>query len=696
MKIFKFLAVLAVSILCFTGCEDEEINYAFQDVSAPSDVKAIFDVAQDDTGTVTIAPSGEGASVFRVYFGDTEDETPVEIAAGETLTHVYAEGEYLVRVIAVGSTGLTSEFNQRLTIAFRAPENLEVNVDQPDSNPTKITVSASADYATLFDVYFGDAEDEEPTQLMPDGSIEHTYAAPGEYTLRVVAKGAGVATTEDTVTIIVPEAAPAKLPITFDEANVNYTMGTFSGTSFEVVLNPDLSGANTTESNVGALTNSGNPYEGGAFNLGTPVDFSGDNKTITMKMWSDVEVPVLLKFEGGVNGERQNEVVVTHGGTGWEDLSFNFATNAIKSYIDGSQGVGEPFVPTGQYETMVIFVDGPGTTAGTFYFDDIKQKEDAKPEIPVTFESATIPYQWNGFGAANAEVIANPDASGINTSSTVLHITKTSGAQTWAGASMDLAGAEDFSAGTIVKMKVWSPRAGVPILFKMENSTSAPDNNGNPSVVVEVITNTTVANEWEELSFDLTTFGAFDVANGYDRVIVFPDFGNAGAGEDFYFDDIELVPEASSVISLFSEYYDDVPVDTWRTDWSAGDYEEVTVSGNLVKHYTNLNYVGIETVTNQIDATSMTYFHTEIWTGNATVFRVKLVDFGADGGYQGGDDSEHEIEFEVNATNQWISLDIPLSEFTGLTGRGHIAQLIYSAAPAGAADVYVDNVYFHN
>jgi hypothetical protein len=123
---------------------------------------------------------------------------------------------------------------------------------------------------------------------------------------------------------------------------------------------------------VGAITNSGNAWEGISFALEEPVDFSSDNKTIKMKFWSNVPVPVLLKFEGGVNGERQTEVSVNHSGTGWEELSFNFSTDAIKSYIDGNQGAGEPFIPTGQYSAMTMFVDGPGNTAGTFYLDDIQ------------------------------------------------------------------------------------------------------------------------------------------------------------------------------------------------------------------------------------------------------------------------------------------------------------------------------------
>jgi len=167
---------------------------------------------------------------------------------------------------------------------------------------------------------------------------------------------------------------PLALPISFDDQNVSYDFGTFNGATYEVVDNPDASGANPTVTKVGAITNSGANWEGGAFSLDTPVDFSGSNKTISMKFWSNVATPILLKFEGGVNGERQNEVTANHGGTGWETISFNFATDATKSYIDGSQGAGEAFVPEGQYATIVLFVDGPGTTAGTFYMDDIIQE----------------------------------------------------------------------------------------------------------------------------------------------------------------------------------------------------------------------------------------------------------------------------------------------------------------------------------
>ena len=44
-----------------------------------------------------------------------------------------------------------------------------------------------------------------------------------------------------------------------------------------------------------------------------------------------------------------------------------------------------------------------------------------------------------------------------------------------------------------------------------------------------------LANTWEELNFDFTGF----TDQEYSKVVIFFDFGNAGTGTTFYFDDIE-------------------------------------------------------------------------------------------------------------------------------------------------------------
>ncbi len=155
--------------------------------------------------------------------------------------------------------------------------------------------------------------------------------------------------------------------------------------------------------------------------------------------------------------------------------------------------------------------------------------------------------------------------------------------------------------------------------------------------------------------------------------------------------------DQADVISMFSNVYTDVPVDTWLTPWSQAPVTltDLQIAGNDTKLYQDVTFLGIETVgPNLIDASGLAYFNISMWTDNATQFRIKLVDFGADGGFGGGDDSEHEITFDNPTQNAWNSYSIPFSDFTGLQSREHLAQLILSAAPNGIADFYIDNVYY--
>jgi len=154
--------------------------------------------------------------------------------------------------------------------------------------------------------------------------------------------------------------------------------------------------------------------------------------------------------------------------------------------------------------------------------------------------------------------------------------------------------------------------------------------------------------------------------------------------------------DTSKVFALFSEDFQERgTVDTWKTGWSVANYEEVTLAGNKVKKYTNLDFVGIETVSEQLDMTLATNVRFDVWTPDATLIRLKLVDFGADGAFGGGDDVEHEIVVENPELKKWVTVDIPMSEFTGLTTRQNIAQHIISAQPTGNTTVYIDNYMFY-
>jgi len=154
---------------------------------------------------------------------------------------------------------------------------------------------------------------------------------------------------------------------------------------------------------------------------------------------------------------------------------------------------------------------------------------------------------------------------------------------------------------------------------------------------------------------------------------------------------------SANVVSMFSNAYTNVPVNTWLTPWSQATLTDIQIAGNATKKYENVNFLGIETVgPNLLNLTSMNNLHLDVWTPNMTTFRIKLVDFGPNAAFGGGDDSEHEIVFNNLPLATWNSLEIPLSNFTGLTSRAHIAQMIYSGVPVGQGTLFVDNVYFNS
>ncbi len=154
---------------------------------------------------------------------------------------------------------------------------------------------------------------------------------------------------------------------------------------------------------------------------------------------------------------------------------------------------------------------------------------------------------------------------------------------------------------------------------------------------------------------------------------------------------------AEDVISLFSNAYTNVFVDRWAADFDPATVEDVVIDGSDTKLYTNLGFAVVEFTSEQIDVTEMTGFHMDVWTFDSSEFKVKLVDFGPDGEFGGGDDSEHEVTLTESTTpamttGAWSVLDIPMSDFVGLTGRTNLAQLIISGS---SSTVYVDNVYFY-
>lgn len=513
MKNIKYITSLLVAALVFS-CSSENELVDLDVLGAPTNISALTTVTQDNTGNVTFLPRGEGVTRYEIYFGDGTTE-PAYVNAGATVDHTYKEGIYDAKIVGTTLNGKKTEVTQVVTVSFLAPTNLAPVISPVLGDNFSITVSATAKLETYFQVFFGDVANEVPVDFMEGEAISHTYAAVGSYVIKVVALSGGVAKTTSTQTVVISN--PIILPITFETAVPAF--GNFGGAFSVGASNPSIGVVNGS-TKVAKLTKpvGAEVWAGSTMELAAPIDFS-TKKVIKMKVWSPkAGIVIKMKLEKLVATDATNvEVdVTTTVANGWEELNYDFTT------INNANN----------YQRIVVFFDfgNPGTGVDYFY-DDIELVSGAETLVlPLTFESAKLTYNFGNFGGANTAVIANQNATGINISTKVAALTKGNGSEVWAGGSFDLDSPINFAVMKKIKIKVWSPKAGIIVKLKLEKKVASDATN------IEADATSTVANGWEELTFD---FPGIVNSNDYQRVVVFFDFGQTGTGATYYFDDIK-------------------------------------------------------------------------------------------------------------------------------------------------------------
>jgi len=550
MRYMKYITLFFLVALVAIGCKKEK----YEDTSfvaaanGPDSLKVLFEITQDNSGTVTITPNGVGAVSYDVYYGHGP-ATPVNIAAGKNTTHVYPEGVYNVRIVAYAVNGKTKELTQQLTVTFRAPQNLQVSVTADPSNNYKVNVSATALYETNFRVYFGDVPNEVPVSFLEGQTVSHVYAATGTYNVRIVALSGGAATTEQTVPFTIVD--PLLLPLTFQSTTLNYAWANFDGGNTTIINNPNSGGINTSTKVAKMVKSPGQPWGGSLITLSSAIDFS-TNKIFRVKVFSPrVGARMLLKVEnasnGAINFEKEATTTVANA---WEYLYFDYSTiNTANSY----------------HKIVVIWelgTPGDGSANFTFLMDDFELVASLPPpplSLPLTFESTTTTYGWFDFDGGQVTVVNNPQSNGINTSARVAKMVKNAG-QPWGGSFLTLTSAMNFTANKVFRMKVYSPRAGAKVLLKVENSTNPGQNYEKEAVV-------SMANNWEDLVFD---YSGVNTAATFDRIVLIFDLGTPGDGSSnftFLFDDIRLTNTFPVSIPLNFEY----PVSYGWFDFDGGN-----------------------------------------------------------------------------------------------------------------------------
>ena len=302
-------------------------------------------------------------------------------------------------------------------------------------------------------------------------------------------------------------------------------------------------------------------------------------KCITMKIYTKAPVcrKLTLKLENGSGSFVQRDAYSRFTDK-WQTIFWDFT--------------GTPSV----YDEMVFMFDrdnfGNGSEQSTFYFDDIRhvvkkpgqadidnlldcsttsvendqtappndddQDTDSEDEydgdiiqidLPVNFDEPQYNYTLTDFGGNEHTRVKDPE----DENNKCIKVIKTNGAATWAGTNIGIQNEgvnprEGFTSiipisltKSKMSVRVWAPRANMPIMLKIENSN-------NPTLSCETITNTNRSG-WQPLTFDFVNErqGTQKLEVALSRGMqpnlasIFFDYGRDGRGETFYFDDVEFV-----------------------------------------------------------------------------------------------------------------------------------------------------------
>jgi len=533
MKNIQRIYSAFIILFLVNACTDERSLDFLDNIPAPSNVSAVYTITQDNSGLVTITPTGEGATSFDIYFGDTtpEPDNVVNVENGKNVQHIYAEGTYNVTIVAFNAKGDTTEVSQELIVSFQAPQNLVVTIENDAAVSKRVNITATADFASMFEFYSGETGVAQPVGTANIGdTFSYQYTDPGIYSVKVIAKGGAIETTEYEVdfevTEILAPLAPAATPPTREATNV---VSIYSDAYTNVTLDELPTGWSSTgfeaitigTDNVWKLTNL--DFLGMVTNYASGIDLSSMEK-----MHIDYWVPegatneLLVKIVNTIDGGEDIESLGTTVGGSWQSVDIDMTG------FDGGNLANKNKITQ-------ILIDSDGTS-GVVYIDNFYFYKAATGVVTQSVQDFEgTPPAFTDFGnIAPVEVVPNPDMSGANTTSNTAKLTKSAGSEVWAGAFFDVSTPLDLINFSKMSIKTWSPKSGATVRLKLENSA---DN----TQFFEVDATTSSINSWEELTFDLS--GA-NLAFTYDRVVMFFDFGNVGDDSVYFYDEINLVNDS--------------------------------------------------------------------------------------------------------------------------------------------------------
>ena len=229
--------------------------------------------------------------------------------------------------------------------------------------------------------------------------------------------------------------AQMDLPVTFDDATVDYGTIDFGGNVSAFVADPADASNNvvqsikTTGSQTWAGTSLATLNSGGSeVGFANAIPFSSGDQSMSVRVWSPaVGMPIMMKVEDADERrcfvEAQDTITVVGA---WETLVFDFG-NPTNGTLDLAN----------TYDKVSMFFNFNVSGANdTFYWDDVEfitsPPASVQMDLPVTFDDASVNYGVIAFEGAVSSIIVDPnDASNM-----LVQSEKTVGAQPWAGTSL--------------------------------------------------------------------------------------------------------------------------------------------------------------------------------------------------------------------------------------------------------------------
>lgn len=353
---------------------------------------------------------------------------------------------------------------------------------------------------------------------------------------------------------LLTKAAPEK-PIIATDVLQNYDgvnkiiKGTTTGT-YSVVANPATNSVNSSANVAKYVRNVSEQYDVLFFNTQSTIEDAGLLKNQTNKIMIDVYTSapigtvVSLNLENSATslpanyptGRNSTYVAITTKQNQWETLTF---------YYNSSPDGGTSNLAVNQ---MVLLFNSGSYTADTYYFDNIRI---GSTKLPDTFTQGVIyeDYQTihnitfrDAIGTYTANT-ANPNASGINTSSNVgKYVRKSTELYDNFSFNTTITNIGDFKGGVKkFAMDVYtSAPVGSIISWQAESSASVPANYpvGRHSIYQGVVKQT---NAWHTVTFTYASSPDASTADSEVNRFVFLFEPGTNSGNTYYFDNLRAL-----------------------------------------------------------------------------------------------------------------------------------------------------------